>query len=167
MEGMEDEVFESDLIAESTTMDQAKKLACEGLKKDSDFYKGGFAVIKVFYQTHLKRVHYLETKENRPLDYFDLECFVDPKNEEKRDFNTLSAATAFRLKEQDQFLFNELMSVFNVTKIDMPQGCYADEELSNTGENIGNTVPTTIPVSSDGLHYVSDEEEVEALEHSS
>jgi len=149
-------------IARATDMASAKAIACEGVKVDSDYFKGAHTLIKIFYQTHLKRVHYLETKENRPIEYFNLECFVDPHNESPTDYSTLSAKESAEAQHRDFNYFNEVMKIFSITRIDLPKELINSEEMSNSGSVVDGSAVTTIPLEKG--HNIDVKEEMQILE---
>ena len=164
----EEEEPHMERIADVTDMETAKKIACEGVKIDSDFYKGGFEIIKTFYKMHLKRVHFLETKENRPLDYFNMNCFVDPKNEVKNEEEeVLSEAESYLQQKIQREYYNSIFETFNISNIDIPEELENFEEMFNDGSNYEGSAITTIPLSNDlanNFNVLSADDEEKILE---
>jgi len=165
----------SNRIAKVNSMSEARQLACEGVKIDSEFFKGSFPVVSTFYKVHLKRVHYLETKENRPVEYFNLSCFVDPKNEIVDVNQHQSEAINFDHENLKNDYLNQIFETFNVASINLPEALSKIPEMSNDGSNLEGTAVTTIPVSSphsstastsQGVHFIGESEEEQIFENS-
>ena len=149
-------------IAEATDMASGVKIACEGVKIDSDFFKGGFDMVSLFYSMHLKRIHGFETGENRPIEYFKLDCFKNPSEAKILDEKDLEIYDKINYETQNQHRSNILFDSFDVRTIKFPKEHTELNEMKFDGttyQGHGSSASPSSPSSSE----ISSEKENEEL----
>ena len=154
----------SERISKTKDMSSAVKLACEGVKIDSEFFKGGFEIISVYYKVHLKKIHFLETGENRPIQYFDLDCFEKKEDLELADESHLSTVQKIMYEDELEDNFANLIRSFDILSIKEPKEMKNvpemefDGTLYKAGSNTNNS-----SFSSNEINSLKTDREIESI----
>ena len=120
-------------ISETTSMNSAVQIACEGFKIDREFFKGGEHIISIFYKMHLKRVYYLETDENRPMEFFNLDCLKCNTEKKKDDEDEFTPSEKLALDSQQSQNLALLFETFNISNIEFPEEITIKNEMKDDG----------------------------------
>jgi len=121
-------------ISRVNTMAEAIPLACEGSKIDNNFFSTGLEVINMYYQNELRRVHYLETGENRDPSYFALKCLTKPKPSHGVDETNLGLTQKIMVETQLENSIFSMFHTFDLGKIDFPESIDKVTQIVFAGE---------------------------------
>jgi len=147
-----------DKIEAMTSLSELKEHICEAVNNDSEIFAGSHDLIKLWYQMHARYHYFKENNELRPLEFFNMSCFVNPHNEIKENLEHLSNAQKLSLAEDEDYVRSLTMTEYDLMEISHEHEFKGVEEMADDGSRWDNSSSTKFPTQSEEDHVISEKE---------
>ena len=147
-----------DKIEAMTSLSEIKENICEAVNNDSEIFKGSHILVKTWYQLYARVQYFKEHNELRPVEFFDMSCFVNPHNEIKDDLQNLSNSQILSLSEDEQYVQSLTMTEFDLMEVSHEQDFKGVTELTDDGSRWDNSSSTNFPTQTEEDHVISEKE---------